>query len=266
MSEILQNIAAFITAIAILVTVHEFGHYWVAQRLGVKVLRFSIGFGKPLWMKTFGKDRTELVIAAFPLGGFVKMLDEREGDVPEEEKHRAFNRQSLGARTAVVVAGPLANFLFAIFAYWMMFVAGVPGLRPLVGDVVPASYAAEAGFVSGDEILSVQDKPTPTWESVVMALLDAGLAEEPVFEVIVRGPGGQDRALQVHLDIPEELLDKGGVMKNFGFDSWQPSATIDRLVEGGAGESAGLQAGDQILKADGVSIRHWGHWVEYVRE
>jgi regulator of sigma E protease len=105
-------------------------------------------------MKTFGTDKTELVVAAIPLGGYVKMLDEREGDVSEEEKHRAFNRQSIGTRVAIVVAGPLSNFLFAILVYWMMFVAGVPGLRPIVGDVVPASFAAEAGFVSGDEILS----------------------------------------------------------------------------------------------------------------
>jgi len=266
MIDILLPVVAFIVAIAILVTVHEFGHFWVAQRLGVKVLRFSIGFGKPLWIKTFGPDRTELVVAALPLGGYVKMLDEREGDVSEDEKHRAFNRQSLGTRTAVVVAGPLFNFLFAILAYWMMFVAGVPGLRPVVGEVVPASYAAQAGIVSGDEILAVRDSPTPTWETVILALLDASLAGEQVFEVTVRSPGGRDSAVQVRIDKPEELLDKGGVMKNFGLDTWQPSATIDRLVEGGAGERAGLQPGDLVLKADGEPIRNWGQWVAYVRE
>jgi regulator of sigma E protease len=266
MNEILLPIVAFVAAIGILVTVHEFGHFWVARRLGVKVLRFSIGFGKPLWMKTFGPDKTELVVAAIPLGGYVKMLDEREGDVSEEEKHRAFNRQSIRTRVAVVVAGPLFNFLFAIFAYWMMFVAGVPGLRPIVGDVVPASFAAEAGFVSGDEILSVRGRPTPTWESTVMALLDAGLSEQLVFDVNVRDSGGRERALQVHLDRPDELLEKGGVLKNFGLDAWQPTATIDRLVEGGAGERAGLQAGDLILRADGEAVRNWAWWVDFVRE
>jgi regulator of sigma E protease len=256
MNEILLPIVAFVAAIGILVTVHEFGHFWVARRLGIKVLRFSIGFGKPLWMKTFGPDKTELVVAAIPLGGYVKMLDEREGDVSEEEKHRAFNRQSIRTRVAVVVAGPLFNFLFAIFAYWMMFVAGVPGLRPIVGDVVPASFAAEAGFVSGDEILSVRGRPTPTWESTVMALLDAGLSEQLVFDVNVRDSGGR----------PDELLEKGGVLKNFGLDAWQPTATIDRLVEGGAGERAGLQAGDLILRADGEAVRNWAWWVDFVRE
>ncbi|MCK5480494.1 MAG: RIP metalloprotease RseP [Gammaproteobacteria bacterium] len=265
MNEVLLPVLAFIVAIGVLVTVHEFGHFWVARRLGIKVLRFSIGFGKPLWMKTFGQDRTELVIAAIPLGGYVKMLDEREGDVPGEEKHRAFNRQSIGTRSAVVIAGPLFNFLFAIFAYWVMFVAGVPGLRPLVGDVAPASYAAEAGFISGDEILSVQNNPTPTWESVVMALLDAGLAGERTFEVTVRGPGGEDRALQVHMDTPDELFDKGGVLENFGLDTWQPPAMLDRIVEGGAGDRAGLLAGDLVLTADGEPVRNWGQWVEYVR-
>ena len=266
MNEVLLPVIAFIVAIAILVTVHEFGHFWVAQRLGVKVLRFSIGFGKPLWKKTFGPDRTELVVAALPLGGYVKMLDEHEGEVSEEEKHRAFNRQSLGTRTAVVVAGPVFNFLFAIFAYWMMFVAGVPGLRPVAGDVEPASYAAEAGIVNGDEILSVGGSPTPTWESVIMALLDASLAGEQAFEVMVRSTGGRDSTLQVRIDTPEELLEKGGVLKNFGLDTWQPAATIDRLVEGGAGERAGLQPGDLVLQADGVAIRNWAQWVAYVRQ
>jgi len=249
MNDILLPVFSFIAAIGILVTVHEFGHFWVARRMGIKVLRFSIGFGKPLWMKTFGPDKTELVVAAIPLGGYVKMLDEREGDVSEAEKHRAFNRQSIGARTAVVVAGPLFNFLFAIFAYWMMFVAGVPGLRPIVGDVAPASFAAEAGFVVGDEILSVRDRPTPTWESAVMALLDAGLSEQPLFDVHVRETGGRERALQVHLDRPDKLLEKGGVLKNFGLGTWQPDATIDR-----------------ILRADGEAVRNWAWWVDYVRQ
>jgi len=266
MNEMVLSVLAFFVAIGVLVTVHEFGHFWVARRLGVKVLRFSIGFGKPLWMKTFGQDRTELVVAAIPLGGYVKMLDEREGDVAEDERHRAFNRQSLGTRSAVVVAGPLFNFGFAILVYWMMFVAGVPGLRPIVGDVAPASYAAEAGFVRGDEILSVQGLPTPTWEAAVMALLDAGLAGQQAFEVSVRGSAGQERVLQVRIDTPDELLEKGGVLKGFGLDTWQPPPVIDRLVEGGAGERAGLQAGDLILTADGEPVRSWGQWVDYVRE
>src|SRR5210317_2132716 len=150
MSGLLFSLAAFIVAIGVLVTVHEYGHFWVARRLGVKVLRFSIGFGKPLWKRTFGKDQTELVVAALPLGGYVKMLDEREGEVAVAELPRAFNRQPVKTRIAVVVAGPAFNFLFAIIVYWAMFVTGVPGMKPLVGEVTPASYAAEAGIRSND--------------------------------------------------------------------------------------------------------------------
>ena len=266
MNGVLFSLAAFIVAIGVLVTVHEFGHFWVARRLGIKVLRFSIGFGKPLWKKTFGKDKTELVIAALPLGGYVKMLDEREGEVAAAELPRAFNRQPVKTRIAVVVAGPAFNFLFAILVYWAMFVTGVPGLKPLVGEVTPASYAAEAGILSGDEILAVAGKPTVTWEATVLALLDASLDGLDTVAVVVRDADGQERHLQVHFDTPDELLKKGGVLKNFGVSPWQPLAVIESLVAGGAGERAGLLPGDQVVVADDVAVSSWGQWVEIVRE
>jgi regulator of sigma E protease len=175
MNGVLISLAAFIVAIGVLVTVHEFGHFWVARRLGVKVLRFSIGFGQPLWKRTFGPDKTELVVAALPLGGYVRMLDEREGEVAPGELSRAFNRKPVSTRIAVVVAGPAFNFLFAIIVYWAMFVTGMPGVKPVVGDVAPASYAADAGILPGDEFISVEGQPTRTWEATVLALLDAGL-------------------------------------------------------------------------------------------
>jgi len=153
MNGVLFSLLAFILAIGALVTVHEFGHYWVARRLGVKVLRFSIGFGSPLWQRTFGSDRTELVIASIPLGGYVKMLDEREGEVGADELHRAFNRQPLSTRVAVVSAGPVFNFLFAILIYWFMFMAGDTLLRPVIGDVIPDSYASTAGLQAGDDLI-----------------------------------------------------------------------------------------------------------------
>ena len=266
MNGLLLSVAAFIVAIGVLVTVHEFGHFWVARRLGVKVLRFSIGFGKPLWKMTFGKDRTELVIAALPLGGYVKMLDEREGEVAAAELTRAFNRQPVSTRIAVVVAGPLFNFLFAIFAYWAMFVTGVPGLKPLVGEVTPASYAADAGILKGDEILTVAGEPTATWEATVLALLEAGLDGQSTMAIAVRDADGQERHLQVHLETPDELLKKGGVLENFGLSPWQPPAVIESLVAGGAGERAGLLPGDEIVFADGMAISNWGQWVDFVRE
>jgi regulator of sigma E protease len=265
MNGVLFSLLAFILAIGVLVTVHEFGHFWVARRLGIKVLRFSIGFGKPLWKRTFGADRTEFVVAALPLGGYVRMLDEREGEVAAEELPRAFNRQPIGTRVAVVVAGPLFNFLFAILAYWLMFVAGVPGLRPVVGDVTPGSYAAQAGILAGDEILSVQGEPTPTWESVNMMLLDASLDESDAIELDVRNSAGAERRLGVQLDGPEQLLEKGGVLHNFGLEPWQLPAVLDEVVAGEAAEAAGLQPGDRIVAADGEPVAGWNDWVEYVR-
>ncbi len=267
MNGILLSIAAFIVAIGVLVTVHEFGHFWVARKMGVKVLRFSVGFGRPLWQKTIGVDKTELVIAAIPLGGYVKMLDEREGEVATNELDRAFNRKSLGARFAIVLAGPVFNFLFAIMAYWVMFVSGVPGVRPVIGEVVPSSYAAQAGFVAGDEILAVNGKPTPSWETAILGLLDAGLDEQAAFTVTVRNRSGNEAGLKVRLDESARLLGKGGLLDNFGIKPWRPSwpAVIDRLVAGSPGEQAGLQAGDRVVSANERSIDSWSQWVDYVR-
>lgn len=265
MSNVLYSLAAFIVAIGVLVTVHEFGHFWVARRLGVKVLRFSIGFGRPLWKRTFGADRTELVIASLPLGGYVKMLDEREGAVSPAELHRAFNRKPVATRIAVVLAGPLSNLLFAILAYWLMFVVGVPGLRPVVGEVTPGSLAEQAGILQGDEIVAIQGVETPTWESAMMHLLEASLDERQPLEFLVRDEDGAERQLQLPLAVPDRLLGKGGVLQNFGLAPWQVPAVIDEIVEGKAAQRAGLLSGDRILSADGQKITGWNGWVEYVR-
>jgi len=266
MNSVMYSVLAFIVAIGVLVTVHEFGHFWVARRLGVKVLRFSVGFGQPLWKRTFGPDATELVVASVPLGGYVKMLDEREGHVAAAELPRAFNRQPLSSRCAIVVAGPLFNFLFAICAYWLMYVVGVPGMRPIVGEVVPGSYAELAGIDSGDEIVAIAGVSTPTWESAVLALLDASLENTGGVDMQVRGAQGGVRQLQARFATGSELLQAGGVLENFGVGPWRPPAVIDRLVAGGAGERAGLQPGDTIIAADGTVISSWEQWVEYVRE
>ena len=161
---VIESIIAFIVAIGVLVTIHEFGHFWVARKMGVKVLRFSVGFGKPLWSIKAGVDQTEYVIASIPLGGYVKMLDEREGEVSEQELDRAFNRKSVWRRFAIVAAGPIFNFLFAIVAYYLIYLAGVAGIKPVIGEVTNPSPAYSAGVQSQDTILSINGIETPSWE------------------------------------------------------------------------------------------------------
>jgi regulator of sigma E protease len=266
MSGFAASLLAFIVAISVLVAVHEFGHFWVARRLGIKVLRFSIGFGRPIWLRRFGVDRTEFVIAALPLGGYVKMLDEREAPVAPDQAARAFNRQSLPTRSAVILAGPLFNFVFAIVAYWLMFISGIPGLKPIIGDVAPQSTAARAGFVANDELLSVGETPTPTWDAATLELLDAALSSASV-DIVVRQPDGVRRVLNIDFSGIGDALDKGGLLSNLGLSVWQPSvpAVIDRLVSGAPAQRAGLQPGDRVLAVDGQFIDDWSGWVDYVR-
>ncbi len=263
---ILVNILAFVVAVGVLVTFHEFGHFWVARRLGVKVLRFSVGFGRPLWRRVAGADRTEYVIAAIPLGGYVKMLDEREGPVPEAELGRAFNRQPVAKRIAIVAAGPLANILFAVLAYWLMFVIGVNGIRPVVGEVAPDSPAAQAGLQAGDEILAVGGDSTPTWQSTSLALLDQAL-ESGVVRLRVRRQGTDVGPVQLDLRDSRALLGEGDLLDKMGITPWRPrlEPVIGELVPGGAAERSGLEPGDRILSADGVPMEDWSQWVAFVR-
>jgi regulator of sigma E protease len=267
MSGILFSVAAFVVAIGVLVTVHEYGHFWVARKVGVKVLRFSVGFGKPLWRRQSEPDGTEFVVAAIPLGGYVKMLDEREGEVEAKDLHRAFNRKPLASRMAVVVAGPLFNFLFAIAAYWLMFVTGVPGLKPVLAEPVSDSVAAQAGLQLRDQILSVDGEATPTWNTAVISLLDAALSRRPV-ELEVAGLDGTTRRVVMDLTGAEGLLGRGDLLRKLGLAPWRPPvpAVIDKVVAGGAADTAGLVGGDVILRADGTDIGKWSDWVDYVRD
>ncbi len=265
MGSFLFTAVAFVVALGVLITVHEFGHFWVARRLGVKVLRFSIGFGKPL-LRWRGKDDTEYVVAALPLGGYVKMLDEREEPVPKEQLPRAFNRQRLPVRSAIVVAGPLFNFLFAIFAYWAIFVGGDTGLKPLVGEVAPHSIAAEAGFRPGEEIIAVDGRETPAWESVVYALLDESMADRDVI-VRVRTPDGREETHVFPAANLRGLSEDGRILENLGLTPERPVVppVIGEVLKGEAADKAGLQSGDRVISADGKPMKSWGDWVEYVR-
>jgi regulator of sigma E protease len=177
MNSFISSAAAFLLAIGVLVAVHEFGHFIVARWLGVRVLRFSIGFGKPLWIRRAGRDATEYCLSSIPFGGYVKLLDERDCAVRLSEQHRAFNRQGVPARVAILAAGPVFNFIFAVLAYWVMFMAGVPGTRPVIGEVTPHAVADRAGLASGDEIRRVGARPAATWESAIVAILDELLSD-----------------------------------------------------------------------------------------
>lgn len=262
--DFLQGLVAFIVAIGVLVTVHEFGHFWVARKLGVRVLRFSVGFGKPLLRRT-GKDGTEYVIAAIPLGGYVRMLGEHDDEVNEQNRHEAFNHKSLKAKSAIVIAGPLFNFVFAVIAYWLMFVVGIPGQIPQIGEILPGSAADKAGMRVNEVITHINGNVTPTWSVTNSELLDAILSDN---RVIIRTRTMHQNLHQYILQIDDtsQLLDDSGLLKNLGIISWQPPVWIGEVQAGGAAEEAGLIQGDRVLAVDGMPVGTWGQWVEYIRQ
>lgn len=266
MNNILSSLFFFVVAISVLIAIHEYGHFWVARKLGVKVLRYSIGFGKPLWMTRRGPDQTEYVLAALPIGGYVRMLDEREGEVAEHERHRSFNRQTLAKRFAIVAAGPLSNFLLAIAAYWLVFIIGVAAIKPIVGEVAPGSAAANSGFVSGDVITSVDGENTPDWQSVVLSLLDKTLAENSV-HIKVRDASGAEQERILNLQAAGRQLNQGNFLDTLGIRPFRPllQAVIGTLEPGEPAEQAGMKVGDRILQCDGKAVADWEAWVECVR-
>lgn len=256
---LLQTLLAFIAAIAVLVVVHEFGHYWVANKLGIKVLRFSVGFGKPLATWRRGPDQTEWVIAALPFGGFVRMLDEREAPVEEHEKHRAFNRQSLLARSAVVVAGPAANFLFAILAYGALFVAGIDGIRPVVGRVEPDSIAARAGFAEGDELTSMDGLSVQSWDQRRLYLF-ARAVDKATVDVTVRDRDGIERQRVLDLSsVSTSRLSAGLLESEIGLYGYMPplEAVIGAIEPDSPAAAAKLEEGDRIVAINGEPVAQW---------
>ena len=267
MIEILTSILAFILALGLLVAVHEYGHFWVARKLGVKVLRFCLGFGKPLWSKTVGPDQVEYAIAAIPLGGYVKLLDEREGPVAESEKHRAFNNQTTGVRIAILAAGPLFNFIFAIAAYWLMFVTGVTTLKPVIGAVESGSLAAEAGVLAGDEIVSVDGKDTASMMAAQLGILDTLVANGRI-PMTVRGEDGRSRSVLIEIDGEKRsFTEPGELFPRLGMAPWRPllPPLIADVTAGGSAEQSGLMSGDLIVSADGLPVKDWREWVDFVR-
>ncbi|MEA1888213.1 MAG: RIP metalloprotease RseP [Pseudomonadota bacterium] len=265
MLEIIYSIAGFIIALGILVAVHEFGHFWVARKLGIKVLKFSVGFGKAIWSRT-ASDGTVYALGAIPLGGYVKMLDESEGEVPEEDKHRAFNRQPIWKRMLVVLAGPMFNFFFAIAAYSLVFAGGMEGLTPVVGKVVEGSVAEAGGFRKGDVLLSVDGRKLNTWQEQRLYLFSKALARKMVqYEVETSDGSKIARALNL-ADVPMSKIDARLVAGGIGLIGWYPEVlpVIDQVVSGKPAFVAGLKQGDLITAIDGEKISSWDDVVRLI--
>lgn len=264
--ELLYTIALTLGTLAVLVAIHEFGHFWVARRCGVKVLRFSIGFGTSLFSWR-DKQGTEYSIAAIPLGGYVKMLDEREGEVPAAELHGAFNRKPVLQRIAVVAAGPLANLLLAVVAYWFLFMAGESGYVPLISEVEPDSVAAVAGLEPGQEIVAVDGGETPTWQALSFRLLerigDTGTirfaVKYPDSDVVYESEAGIERWLSEQ-EQPDLFGGLGIVLYTPPFPP-----IVGEVVAQGPADSVGILPGDTLLSADGVSMELWTDWVDYIQ-
>jgi len=253
MSGALINLVAFIVAISILVAVHEFGHYIVGRWCGMKVLRFSIGFGKPIWTRVAGTDRTEYCISNIPLGGYVKFLDEREGPVDEADQGRAFNHRPIPARIAVLLAGPAFNFLFAVIAYWVLSMQGVPTLRPVIGPVEPDSYAAEAGLQQNQLLVAVGDQRVDDWGTALLSILDEMVATGEV-PLVVQDLQGNERNVIIEVgDDRTRLTEPGLLLGGLGFRIGQPLAIAEMLMPGAAADQAGLRPGDRIVSVNGES-------------
>ncbi len=263
----MTTLLAFVVAIAILVVFHELGHYAVARLCDVKVLKFSVGFGKALYTKRFGSSETEWVLSAIPLGGYVKMLDEREGDVPEHDLPRAFNRKPVLQRMAIVVAGPIANLLLAVILYFFLFIHGVPGIKPVLGEIAPNTPAAMAGLQSRQTILSIDGQPTPSWQEIRWILLDMVLQHKAAKFELQNAQGEKSFHMVEMGGLTASDLD-GDFMQKLGLQPYQPPIypIIGKLVDGSVAQRAGLQVNDRVLRANGREIALWEDWVTIVRD
>lgn len=267
MDSFIQSVLSFVLVIGILVTIHEFGHFWVAKKLGVKVLRFSVGFGQVLYSRNFGDDKTEFALSAIPLGGYVKMLDETEGEVAPEEQHRAFNQQSVFTRIAIVAAGPLINLIFAVFAFALMYSVGVKGLSPVVEAPAPDSIAYEADFQDGDKIVSINDRSVLTWEDVSIELLDVSLTGEPVEFGVESSSSGLlvtrliNTPLNQLADGEVPLLAQLGLLPK----RMLLPPVLGEVSADSPADRAGLVSGDTITRLDDTDVGSWSEVVEYIR-
>jgi len=266
-SNFLYYLAAFAVVLGVLIVVHEFGHYAIARLCGVKVLRFSVGFGRPLWLRAFGPDRTEWAIAAFPLGGYVRMLDEREAPVAAGELHRAFNRQSVWRRMAIVVAGPAANFVLAFVIYWGVFWNGTEELRPVLGPPVASSPAVAAGITDGERVLKVGTSGIQTWEELRWEILRQAVEERAVRLETINGRN-EIAVRELALDVIRDGGWEGDAFERLGLRLFRPKvpAVVGSVAAGSVAESAGLRPDDRVVAIDDVAIDDWRELVGIVRE
>lgn len=264
--EVIQSVLSLILTLGILVTIHEYGHYWVARKCGVKVLRFSVGFGKPLYTR-LNKHGTEFVIASIPLGGYVKMLDEREAPVAEAERPYAFNHKPVSQRIAIAAAGPLANFMFAVFAYWLMFLSGFNVLVPTIGAVAEDSIADRAGLRPGYEILNVDDQKTLSWHAVSMSLINR-IGDTGQIEIMASPAPGLNKQLFV-LEVQDWMRNKepSELLRELGIEPVKPDvpAVLGQVLPDGPGYKGGLQVGDKIIRANGQRIDQWFDLVDIIK-
>ena len=265
MMSIIFTLLSFIVAISILVAIHEYGHYIVAKKLGVKILRFSIGFGKPLWKKRFGIDKTEFVIASLPFGGYVKMLDKRETEVAAKEEHREFTRQSVWTRIAIVAAGPMFNFIFALFAYWLMFVVGVSGIKPVIGDIDADGLAKRAGLVSGYEIVAINNNKTPIWDVAVKNIIPAVIdRSQAVLELKNKDGNTITRTLDFSATTGEIKVEK--LFQQLGFKPWRPliKPIVGVVLDDSPAKNAGFKTDDEIISVNKTKTPDWLDVVDIV--
>ena len=268
MNEILLSIIAFIISVGLLITFHEFGHFSVARFFDIKVLRFSIGFGRPIYTRHFGRDRTEFTICLLPIGGYVKMLDDREGTVVQQEKAREFNGKPLWQRFLIVLAGPFFNFIFAIIAYSLIYTIGINALKPIIGHVETTSIASSSGFAEGQEILSINGLSTPTWPTVIDSLVNHVVSGD-VVDIQVVNNSGEKQVLSLNLSsISIDEMADGKLLKKLGLNivKLKLSPIIGEIEKNGPAQASGLLQNDRIIAVNSNLVDSWQEWVEIIQE